>query len=144
MTPIRILIADDHQIIVDGLRRLLEDQPEIQFVDWAPDGEALLRKLEEHDNIHVVVMDVNMKPMDGITTTEILAKHHKYVKVLALTMYDDEEYLTKMLAAGAKGYVLKNANKAEMLKAIQTVAKGGTHFSEGVTSMIISRFMQKH
>jgi DNA-binding NarL/FixJ family response regulator len=117
---IKVIIADDHEIYRDGLRMVLMKQPDFDLVAEAADGKELIDKVAElHPDI--VISDVKMPNMDGVTATRHLAEHFPQVGIIALTMFDEEELIIDMLEAGAKGYLLKNADKYEIVEAIKSV-----------------------
>lgn len=129
--PIRLLIADDHQLFISGVRELLSKNPEVEVVDEAKDGQELL-KLVKLRTVDLVVMDVSMPVMDGKEACIILKKDHPELKVLMLTMHDDPKTIGELLDAGADGYLLKEASKRELLLAIKTVVETGRYFSRQV------------
>lgn len=122
---IRVVIADDHAVVRLGLRALLGAAPDVELAGEARDGEELLRLCTEVRPT-VVVVDVSMPKMDGLEATRRLLRRPDPPKVLALTMYEEEEYLIKALEAGVSGYVVKEAAGAELLDAVRTVARGDT------------------
>ncbi|MGZ8736883.1 MAG: response regulator [Nocardioides sp.] len=120
---IRVLIADDHPVFLDGLRMLLDSTPDIEVVGTAGDGSALLELAGriEHD---VVVADLDMPAIDGATATRELLAVHPETPVLVLTMHDDEESVHRALRAGARGYVLKGAAQGAIVRAIHALVEG--------------------
>ena len=120
---IRIILTDDHAILRDGIRALLAREPDMRVVGEAADGRALLDLLA-HTAADVVLMDVNMPGLDGFAVMPFLREAHPGVRVLVLSMLDHENYVYRMLQAGALGYVLKNADITEITHAIRTVAAG--------------------
>ncbi|WP_044003445.1 response regulator [Hymenobacter swuensis] len=120
---IRIILTDDHAILRDGIRALLAREPDMRVVGEAADGRALLDLLA-HTAADVVLMDVNMPGLDGFAVMPFLRESHPEVRVLVLSMLDHENYVYRMLQAGALGYVLKNADITEITHAIRTVAAG--------------------
>ncbi len=143
MGKIKILIADDHRIIVNGIKMMLEDEPDVEIVGEAADGKEALKLALSIPELDLVLMDIKMPQMNGIEATREITKEHPKAKVLALTMFDSEEYITGMLNAGAKGYILKNTGIQELITAIKKVAAGETYFSETVTNVIMSKYMVK-
>ena len=121
----RLLLADDHTILRDGIRALLSAEPDLDVVGEASNGAELLALLEETP-ADVVLMDVQMPVLDGFATMPELHRRFPEVRVLVLSMLDHEKYVARMLEAGALGYVLKNAAISEITHAIRTVAGGGT------------------
>lgn len=117
---IKVAIADDHEIFRDGLRVMLQKQADIQLVGEAADGKELIEqvKMQQPD---IVISDVKMPHMDGVTATRHIAEHYPHVGIIALTMFDEEELIIDMLEAGAKGYLLKNADKHEIVEAVKSV-----------------------
>ncbi|MBO0356906.1 response regulator transcription factor [Hymenobacter sp. BT186] len=120
---IRVLLTDDHTILRDGIRALLSQQPDLEVVGEAGNGQELLELLVDTPT-DVVLMDINMPVMDGFATIEHLREQYPDVRVLVLSMLNHENYVHRMLEAGATGYVLKNADITEITHAIRTVAAG--------------------
>jgi DNA-binding NarL/FixJ family response regulator len=126
MSPIRVLLADDHEIVRTGLRTLVDAAPDMVVVGEAGDGaEAVLRACELVPD--VLVMDVSMPRLDGAAATERLRRECPQVRVLALTAHEDAAHLTRLLQAGAAGYLLKRGAADELVRAIRVIAAGGTY-----------------
>ena len=138
---IRVLIADDHQMFVDGLKSLLVEEKEMCVVGEARNGYEVL-DICEQEEVDIVIMDINMPLMDGIQTSKRLSKTHPSVKILGLSMYNDKDYITDILKAGARGYVLKNTGKDSLLNAIATLQCGSTYLSDEVSKTLLSSFMK--
>jgi DNA-binding NarL/FixJ family response regulator len=134
---IRILIVDDHKIVRDGIRAQLIDNPKFQIIGEAADGQEALDKLKQIQ-VDLVIMDINMVGMNGITCTEYIIKSYPHINVLALTMLSENQYIKQMLKAGAAGYLLKNCEEEELKKAIETINAGGTYYSPDVTRIIMT------
>lgn len=117
---IKVIIADDHEIFRDGLRIMLQKQPDIQLVAEAGDGRELIDQVEQWQP-DIVISDVKMPRMDGVTAARYLARHYPQIGIIALTMFDEEDLIIDMLEAGAKGYLLKNADKHEIVDAVKSV-----------------------
>jgi DNA-binding NarL/FixJ family response regulator len=117
---IKVIIADDHEIFRDGLRLMLQKQPHIHLVAEAEDGKELIAYTREYLP-DVVLTDVKMPRLDGTAATKHIAEHYPHIGIIALTMFDEEDLIIDMLEAGAKGYLLKNADKDEIVTAIQSV-----------------------
>jgi DNA-binding NarL/FixJ family response regulator len=141
MKPIRLLLVDDHKIIINGIRAMLDGAEDVSVVDDAESGDEALAKLEAHPEINFVLLDIKMPNRNGIETARDIRDRFPTVLVLALTMYDEEEYISSMLQAGAKGYILKNTGKQELLDALRKVVKGELYFSREVTATVMQRFM---
>ena len=119
----RIFLVDDHTIVRDGLRALLANEPEVEVVGEASNGQELLDQLPTTP-ADVILLDANMPLMDGLATTQRLRAEYPHVRVLILSMLAHERYIGQLFDAGAAGYVLKSAEKGEILVAIQTVIAG--------------------
>src|SRR3954470_24297104 len=117
---IRLVIADDHEIFRDGLALMLSRQPNIALVGQASNGRELLELLDTVE-ADVIMTDLKMPLMDGITATRALLQRDASSRIIALSMFDEEELIVEMLEAGAKGYLLKNADKQEIIEAITCV-----------------------
>lgn len=120
--PVRIILADDHEIFRDGFLALLQNQSHIQLLAEAADGQQLVSLTEKHLP-DVVLTDIQMPVMDGLQATRIIAEKYPQVGIIALTMFSNDNMIIEMLEAGALGYLLKNAHKHEILDAINTVAQ---------------------
>ncbi|ASS50842.1 MAG: hypothetical protein A3D31_14930 [Candidatus Fluviicola riflensis] len=136
---IRLLIADDHQIIIDGIRALLENEAFITIVGEAVNGKELIDNglLLNPD---FILMDIGMPEMDGITAAQIIKKNHPEIKILVLTTYADQKSIREMLKIGVDGYVLKDSGKDIFIEAIQTIIAGNTYFDRRVTEVMMSSF----
>jgi DNA-binding NarL/FixJ family response regulator len=139
---IKILIADDHQMFIDGLKSILSQQKQCEIIAEANNGLEVLEQLNSH-TIDVVLLDVNMPEMDGIAATKKIRELHPEVKVLMLTMFNTRDYIEKLLKAGAHGYILKNTGKEELIEAIEKVHSGESFFSEEVKLKIMEGLQQK-
>lgn len=123
MSKIRVLLADDHETVRQALRLLLDGQHDIEVVGEAADGTTALQQAERL-HPHLVVMDLTMPGMNGLTATRTIRAAHPDVKVIALTRHGDEAYVKELVRAGASGYVLKQSASTELLRAIRAVAGG--------------------
>jgi two-component system, NarL family, response regulator NreC len=145
MKPIRILLADDHTIIRDGVKTMLKKNPEIEVVYEVGDGEEMIQYLDNnHENIDIVLTDITMPKMDGIEATQIILERFPNLKVLALTMHEEESFITEMIKVGVHGYILKNSNTDELIKAINTIYNNQKYFSPQVSSTMIDSMMNKN
>ncbi len=136
---IRIIIADDHQLFRNGLRLLLGAFPGFTVTAEASDGNELL-KILGNCAADVVLMDINMPEMDGITATRQALAKCPGLNVIALSMYGEEDYYYRMVDAGAKGFLLKDSDISEVREAILTVMKGGSYFSQELLYNVIQKF----
>ncbi|WP_299362631.1 response regulator transcription factor [Winogradskyella sp.] len=128
---IRLAIAEDHQSLIDGIKLLLEYEDDIEIIGTANDGEALL-KLVRLKQPNVVIMDIRMPKIDGISATRTIKKEFPHTKVLGFTMFDQQDAIRQMLDAGASGYLLKNSPLEEVLKAVRAVHQGSTYFDANI------------
>ena len=126
-TAIKIVIADDHEIFRDGLKLMLQRQTDIIVAGEAADGKELI-ELVKHTLPDVIITDVKMPQLDGVAATKYLTEHYPSIGIIALTMFDEEDLIVDMLEAGAKGYLLKNADKTEIIEAVHTVANNEPHY----------------
>ncbi|MBS4055667.1 MAG: response regulator transcription factor [Thermaerobacter sp.] len=134
--PLRVLIADDHKLFREGLRRLLELEGDFQVVAEAATGEQAVQLLA-HVSCDVALMDINMPVQNGVEATKRIKAEYPGVAVLVLTMHDDREYLLEVLKAGAEGYLLKDVEPALLMEAIRTVARGGTIVAPSLASKLV-------
>lgn len=134
---IRLVIADDHEIFRDGLALMLSKQDTVVLAGQAGDGEELLRLVEELQP-DIVLTDIKMPRLDGIAAARILLQRHPGLKIIALSMYEEDDLIVEMLEAGAKGYLLKNADKKEILEAILTVHDGNIFYCKHTTAHLAS------
>lgn len=138
---IKILLVDDHKIIRDGIKALIQSQSNIEIVGECGDGVEVIPFLNKND-VDVILMDINMPIVNGIEATSIVTEKFPKVAVLALTMHDEEAYISKVLKAGALGYILKHLGKSELIKAIEKVANKENYFSDDVASIMMSKYMK--
>ena len=136
MTNIKIALADDHKIVRDGIRTMLESQPNIEVVAEVSNGNEILKKLE-NTQVDLVIMDISMPEKDGIKATKNLKEKHPNVKVLALTMSNDDLHIRQMIQAGASGYIMKSAGRKDLKDAIETIMNGKHYFSDEATQSIM-------
>ncbi|MGD8554061.1 MAG: response regulator transcription factor [Anaerolineales bacterium] len=142
MKRIRVLLADDHTLMREGIRSLIEDYPDIKVVGEAEDGRSavtLAHKLRPD----VVLMDIAMPLLNGLDATRRIKRDHPEINVLVLTMYDHEEYVRQVLEADASGYVLKRAAATELVAAIRAVARGEAVLSPSVTRIVLGDYLSK-
>ncbi|WP_304139393.1 response regulator [Mesonia mobilis] len=127
----RIIIAEDHQSLIDGINLLFEHDPNFKIVGMANDGEKLIELVEEKKP-DVVLTDIRMPKIDGIAATRMIKKQFPEIKIIAFTMFDQQEAVSQMLSAGINGYILKNSGLQEVKKAIETVLDGESYFDAGI------------
>ena len=135
--PIKIIIADDHQIIRDGLSILLSKINNIEILGNAANGEELIEKVRSQ-NPDIVLTDIQMPVMDGIEAARILLQENESLGIIALTMHEETNYIVDTVEAGVRGYLLKNTSKSELLKAINMVHEGDTYFCKEATDKLVS------
>ena len=137
---IRVFIVDDHEIFRNGLKTVLNRSDKITVVGEAGNGREFLEKYRENQP-DVVLMDIEMPGINGIEATRtVLGESDQHLKVIALTMFNDDEYVQSMLDAGASGFLIKNVSKDTLEKAIETISKGGTYYSEELFDFFSKRF----
>ena len=135
---ISVLIADDHGIVREGLRRLLEAEEDIKVCGEAADGREVLRQVEIH-HPDVVVLDITMPKLGGLETLERLRSTLPRVKVILLSVHGDSPFIQSAVSLGADGYVLKNGRVEETMEAIRAVTRGGSYFSPVVAKEIVEQ-----
>ena len=138
---IRVVLADDHVFVRDGIKSLLENENNIEVIGEATDGG------EAYDVVNnlkpdLLIADIRMPIMNGIEVVEKLRSENNYVKVIMLSMHESEEYVLKSIKAGADGYLLKGSSKEEFLKALHIVSSGGKYFSGDISSILIGQLTQ--
>lgn len=138
---IKVLLADDHQMVLDGLSMLLENEPDIEKVQEVTDGQLVMKVLETVE-VDIVVLDIEMPRMDGIETAREIREKYPDVKILVLTMYNTKTFIEQLVKAGAMGYILKNRGKEELIEAIRKIAEGGKYFGEAVTETLINSMVE--
>jgi DNA-binding NarL/FixJ family response regulator len=138
---IRIVLADDHRIVVEGLRYLLANQPDMEVVGEAADGRATVEQVMAHKP-DVVIMDINMPDMNGVESTRQILSHFPRTRVIALSMYSDTRMVAEMLKAGAAGYLLKDCAFDELSRAIHTVMNDQRYLSPGLTDIVVGDYVR--
>ena len=139
---IRILVADDHDIVRAGLKSLLERQDDIEIIGEASDGRQVVA-LSEQLSPSLIVMDIAMPHLNGIDATAQILRRDPEIKVIILSMYGDEEFLVRALAAGVKGYLLKDDVQADLLRAVRAVATGRSFFSPAIAQTLAEDYMRQ-
>lgn len=138
---IRVLLADDHKIVRDGLRTLLEKHPEIKVVAEAEDGRSAVQ-LAKKLLPQIVIIDIAMPDLNGIEATRQIIDDHPDVKVIALSMHSDRRFVSEMLNAGAQAYLLKDCAFEELVTAIRTVVSNKIYLSPGIAGIVIENFVR--
>ncbi len=139
---IRIILADDHEILRHGLSKSFEQENDIKVIGQASDGHTAVDMVRELSP-DVVVMDIGMPDLNGIEAARKITKSHPKVKVIGLSMHSSDKYVREMFKAGASGYLLKNCPFEELTEAIRTVAGGKTYISSSVGDMIVKEYASK-
>ena len=138
MKKIKLAIADDHKIFRNGLKAALEDCPDFDLALEASNGKQLIAQLAAITP-DVILMDIKMPELDGIQTTAYIKQHYKPIKVLALSMFNEDKYIVDMMRAGASGYLLKNAEPEEIIEAVLTVYQKDYYFNEHLSITLIKQ-----
>jgi two-component system, NarL family, response regulator NreC len=142
MRRIRILLADDHQLMRSGLRLLIEQQPDLTVAGEAADGReavALAKSLRPD----VVVMDISMPNLNGIEAARQITQNHPETAVIVLSMHPDESYVLRALKSGAKGYLLKDSAESDLIQAVRSVGQGKSFFSPAVSKVLLDDYVRK-
>lgn len=135
---IRLVIADDHPIIIDGIKTLLKHDQEIGLVKEVNNGIELVEFLEKHV-VDVVLLDINMPEMNGIDACRIIKNKYPLIRVLVFSQYNDKRFVKRLLKCGAKGYLLKNSGASEIIKAVKMVNSGGMYLSKDLPDIFADR-----
>ncbi|WBU90117.1 response regulator transcription factor [Cellulophaga omnivescoria] len=139
-STISIVLADDHSLVRDGIRSLLEEEKDLVVVAEVSNGKEAIEIVEEK-NPDLLIIDIRMPIMNGIDAVEILNKQGTTTKAIILSMHDSEEYILKSVKAGANGYLLKDTGKVEFIKAIRTVQQGGKYFSGDISNVLVNNLL---
>lgn len=139
MEPIRILVADDHPLFRDGVRALLKSMPEVEWVGEAASGEEVIAQAASLQP-DIILMDIQMPGMDGIEATRQIVFTSPHIGVIVLTMFEDDESVFAAMRAGARGYILKGADQAEILRVIEATARGEAHFGPEIARRLMNFF----
>ena len=142
MNPIRIVLADDHTVMRNGLRLLLERQPGFQVVGEAADGRQTLEICEQHEP-GVVVLDIAMPNLNGIEAARQIVAKFPQTSIVILSMHADESYVLRALKAGARAYLLKDSAEADLINAIRAVNDGKAFFSPAISKMLVEDYMSR-
>ena len=134
-----LFIIDDHQMVVDGLISLLNNEEKYRIVGFSNQPKEVMQQLEELD-VHILLTDINMPEMTGVELTRCVKKKFPRVKVLALSMFGERQVIKEMIDAGVSGYILKNTGKRELIEALDQLVKGDTFFGSEVTDELMKSF----
>ncbi|WP_116771515.1 response regulator transcription factor [Maribacter litoralis] len=136
----RIVLADDHALVRDGIRSLLETESDLEVIGEASNGKEAIDLVAEVDP-DILIIDIRMPVMNGIDAVAELTKSKSPVKTIILSMHDSEEYILKSISSGANGYLLKDTDKSEFIKAIHTVREGGKYFSGDISNVLVNNLL---
>jgi two-component system, NarL family, response regulator NreC len=142
MNPVRILLADDHTVMRNGLRLLLERQPHLQVVGEAEDGRQAVA-LSESAHPDVVIMDIGMPNLNGIEAARQIVNHNPRTAIAILSMHSDESYVIRALKAGARAYLLKDSAEADLLAAVRALTEGKSFFSPAISKILVEDYMRQ-
>lgn len=140
MEPVKVVLADDHEIVRNGIKTLLESEGQIEVLGEASNGMEAIEKVIALKP-EIVILDIRMPIMNGIEATAKLREVSPNTKVLILSMHDDEEYIIKSAESGASGYLLKDTNKQEFIKAITTIREGHKYFSGDISNILVNNYL---
>ena len=140
---IKIMIADDHQLLIDGIKSTLKDIEDFTIVDEAYNGFQVLEKLDDGLEVEVILMDINMPKLDGLECTKRVTKKYPDIKIIALSQYDEKRFVKRMVKNGASGYLLKDAGKDQIEKAVRTVHSGEKYFCERLSVRMIQQELKE-
>ena len=143
MSAIRVLLADDHETVRQGLRLLIDAQPDMQVVAEVGDGRAALQRARALQPT-VAIVDVSMPEMNGLSVTRALREVLPELAIVVLTRYNDEAYVKELLSAGARAYVLKQSPSAELLKAVRAAARGEDYLDASLAARVTGAYLRKH
>ena len=139
---VSLLLADDHQLMRQGLSALLSRQPEIQIIADASDGRTAVALVKQHSP-DIVLMDITMPDLNGIEATRQIVAAEPATQVVILSMHTDEGYVLRALKAGARAYILKNSAEADLIRAIRAVAEGKSFFSPVISKMLLEDYVRQ-
>ena len=142
MNAVRILLADDHIVMRNGLRLLLERQPHLKVVGEASDGRQAVA-LSESANPDVVIMDIGMPNLNGIEAARQIVNHNPRTAIAILSMHSDESYVIRALKAGARAYLLKDSAEADLLAAVRALTEGKSFFSPAISKILVEDYMRQ-
>lgn len=141
MKTIRILLADDHSIILDGIRAMLESNTSIEIIGEAKNGAEVI-EIASKLNPDVIIMDISMPVLSGIEATKEIKKINNKIKIIILTQHENNEYIVQLFKVGADGYLLKNSKKTELLEAIKSVMINERYVGKNASKLLINNYSQ--
>ena len=141
---IKIFIADDHKLFIDGIKSIFSKEIGMSIIGEANNGLEIIKLLEEGKQPDIIITDIRMPIIDGISLTKIISKEYPSIPVMALSMHDQSVDVIEMLEAGAKGYLTKVVEKKELVQAIQTIVKGEYYFDKNLPNDIKAWFDTDH
>jgi DNA-binding NarL/FixJ family response regulator len=139
MKKIKIILVDDHALFRDGIKSILDEEESILVIDEAPDGKMLFEKLQKQEP-DLIITDISLPDISGIEITRRLTKLYPNIKVLMLSMHNNEEFILSSLQAGAVGYLSKDINSHELMQAINSVMSGSLYFNKEISQTIINNY----
>lgn len=142
MKKIQVILVDDHQLIRDGIKSLLQDAQQIEVINEASSAAELFQLLK-NQKPDILILDVSLPGMSGIEITKVIQKEYPSIRVMILSMYIGEDFVFNALKAGARGYLHKNINSYELITAIEEIYKGNEYFSTQVSDIILKSFVKK-
>jgi DNA-binding NarL/FixJ family response regulator len=142
MNKIKLLIADDHAILRDGIVSLLKQEPSFMVVATAANGHEVMDILEKKE-VDVCLLDINMPELDGMEAAKLIREKKPAIKIIMLTTYNDKEIISELIHIGVAGYLLKNSDRQELVEAVNKVMKGRHYFSEEVENIILQGLTEK-
>lgn len=143
MNKIKLIIADDHKIFLDGLVSLLSDYDNFEILATATSGEQLIELVNKHEP-DIVITDISMKGLSGIEATKLITETKPEIKVLVLSMHTSEEFVLNSVKAGASGYLPKDSPSKELIEAINTIARGESYFNREISEQFLKNYIRKH
>lgn len=143
MSPITIAIADDYKIFREGLKLCFNTDANLKVLFEADNGEALLESLKT-EKPDIIIMDLNMPLLDGMEATKQIRKKYEDIKILVVTMYDNDKFIIHLMENGAHGYLLKNAEPKEIIKAVYAVCENGYYFNDLVNKALLKKLVMKN
>jgi DNA-binding NarL/FixJ family response regulator len=138
---IKVLLADDHQMLIDGLRPLLDRQRNIEVVGVARDGQEAA-ELARDQNPDIILLDISMPRLNGVDAARRILREQPHIKIVMLSMHDDRRFINESLRVGARGYILKESAASEVIEAIHAVQKGALFFSRSVRDQVLRDYVE--